>query len=57
MLIIWNINNVENHKMDLNQELEILKKKEELLSDMIKKFELQQHKLQSEMKTLELIIG
>ena len=43
--------------MELAQELEILKKKEELLSDIIKKFELQQHKLQSEMKTLELIIG
>ena len=57
MLIIWNENNVENHKMELAQELEILKKKEELLSDIIKKFELQQHKLQSEMKTLELIIG
>ena len=43
--------------MDLAQELEVLKKKEELLTNMIKKFELQQHKLQSEMKSLEFIIG
>ena len=43
--------------MDLPQELEVLKKKEEVLLDLIKSFELQQHKLQSESNTLELIIG
>jgi hypothetical protein len=43
--------------MDIPQELEVLKKKQEVLINLIKNFELQQHKLQSESNTLELIIG
>jgi hypothetical protein len=43
--------------MELAQELELLKKKEIFLIDMIKNFELQQHNLQSEMNTLEFMIG
>lgn len=42
--------------IDLAQELDVLKKQEQILRDLIKNLEFQQHRLQSEAQALEFML-